>query len=367
MNQENPSAGDLPVGSETPGHPASQPDQAPDRLALLQQAFLLEQLALEGAGIKTASEMNKKITAAAERELHLNAKVANRARQELADQGYLERTKDGRKVTYGLTASGQAYLARLERPTLSGRTKRPGSVDETAISDELREAQKAYLLLQLLDAGDQPLPRGDANKIQRNLSVSLGLRPAVANHRRAKLAEQNYIRITRTGRGEQYSLTPDGLDYLTAGARHLEHASITLKGKTLNALVGAARESPFDRDRAAGPSTAAQPVPSSSELAEAVLAEFQELHREHHGRSGLVPIHEVRRRITDRFGPPAGRHDVLDQVILGLWRENRLGIEAISDLGHATKEQLNDGIPGHNGTLFYLEVPREQPVASESL
>src|SRR5262249_21253577 len=146
------------------------------------------------------------------------------------------------------------------------------------------------------------------------------------------LAEQGYIRITTAGRSEQYSLTPDGMDYLAAGARHLEHADFTLKGKTLNALVAAARESSFERERPAGGPVAEQAAPTQAELAQAVLDAFQELHRERHGRSGLVPIHEVRQEIVHRFGPAAGRHDVLDEVILGLWRQKRVGLEAISDL-----------------------------------
>jgi hypothetical protein len=76
-----------------------------------------------------------------------------------------------------------------------------------------------------------------------------------------------------------------------------------------------------------------------------------------------VPIHEVRQRIADRFGPAAARHDLLDDTILNLGRQNRLGLLAISDLGAADEQQLNDSIRGVNGTLFYLEVPREQPVA----
>ena len=168
------------------------------------------------------------------------------------------------------------------------------------------------------------------------------------------------------GRSEAYTLTPDGLDYLAGVTTHLKHATFKLKGNTLNALV-TARESSFERDRTTSPTVPERPIPSQTELAEAVLAEFQELRRERHGHSGLVPIHEVRQRIADRFGPAAGRHDVLDEVIRGLWRQQRLALEAISDLGDATEQQLNDSIPGISGTLFYLEAPREQPVASESL
>jgi hypothetical protein len=305
--------------------------------------------------------LNKKITAAARRELQLSNDVANRVRRELAEQHHLEVSRQGQTVLYALTEAGRSYLAGLERPALGTRTKRAAPVDEAGISDEVREAQRAYLLLQLLDADGQPLSKGEANRIPKTLALSLGLKPAVANYRRGKLAEQNYIRIATAGRSDQYSLTPDGLDYLAHAARHLEHAAITVKGKTLNALVAAARESSFERAQPFGPT--AHTVPSQAALAEAVLAEFRELRRERHARSGLVPIHEVRQRIADRFGPAASRHDVLDEVILDLWRRQQLGLEAISDLGDATAQQLDDSIQGVHGTLFYLEAPREQPVA----
>jgi hypothetical protein len=378
MDQGNLSQGEQPTESAPHVPPEARPDHAGastvtaserpgDRLALLQHAYLLEQLTAEGAGSKSAGELNKKITAAAKRELQLSPDVANRVRRELAEHHHLEVNRQGQTVRYALTEAGRSYLAGLERPTLKGRTNRAATVDEATISDEVREAQKAYLLLQLLDADGQPVSKGDANRIPRSLAVSLGLTPAVANYRRAKMAEQHYLRIAVSGRSEQYALTPDGLDYLAAGARQLGHASITLKGKTLNALVTAARESSFERGQPAGPTPAAQQAPSREELAAAVLAAFQELRRERHGRSGLVPIHEVRRRIADRFGAVASRHDVLDEVILGLWRQQRLGLEAISDLSDATAEQLDDSIAGVHGTLFYLEAAREQAVASEPL
>jgi DNA-binding PadR family transcriptional regulator len=343
--------------------PSAERPPATDRLLALQHAFLLEQLASTG-GSKLVGELNGKIPAAAKRELQLNKDTANMVRAELAKQHYLETTKNGQKVSYSLTEAGRAYLAGLERPRLVGRTKQPAPLDEATISDEVREAQKGYLLLQLLDADGQPLSRGDANRFKNGPYTSLGLKPAIANHRRAKLAEQGYIHIARTARAEEYTLTPDGLDYLASNTRHLQHAIFKVKGKTLNALVAAARESPFEHDRPGASPTAERPVPSPSELAEVVLAEFQDLWRERHGRSGLVPIHELRQRIAERLGPTAARHDILDEVILGLWRQQHLGLEAISDLGEVSEQQLNDSIQGVHGTLFYLEAPREQPVTS---
>jgi DNA-binding PadR family transcriptional regulator len=340
----------------------------PDRLALLQRAFLLEQLAAPGAGSATAGALNKKITVAAARALQLTAAVANGVRGELVAEGFLfSESKSGRKVLYAITEAGRHYLDGLERPTIAGRRQQPAMVDESDIPPELREGQKAFLLLQLLDNDGQPLARGDANRIRDALQKSLGLKPAIANHLRAKLAEQGYIQITVAGRSQEYVLTPDGLEYLAAGARHLEHADLTIKGKTLNALIAAARQSSFDREQSDETPLAKHAAPSQAELAQAVLSEFQDLRRERYGRSGLVPIHEVRQRLIDRFGPGAGRHDVLDEVILGLWRQQRLGLEAISDLAETTQQQLNDSIQGVHGTLFYLEMPSEQPVVSESL
>jgi DNA-binding PadR family transcriptional regulator len=330
---------------------------------LLPQAYLLEQLVSHGGTGETAAALNRRITKTAQRELGLTAKVANDLRATLAERGYLAATKERRAVRYALTESGRAYLASLERPTLSGRAKPATAMDEAAISDEIRKAQNAYLLLQLLDADGATLTKGEANHlIPGKLQTSLSLKPATANLRRAKLAERGYLRITKNGRSEVYSLTPDGLEYLAAGAQHLAHADFAVKGKTLNALVAAARELPFQGSQRTAPAAAAEAQPNKATLENAVLAEFEELRRERYGRSGLVPIHEVRQRISQRFGTAAGQHEVLDEVILGLWRQKRLGVEGISDLSLATPAQLNDAIPGVSGPLFYLEATREQPV-----
>jgi DNA-binding PadR family transcriptional regulator len=346
--------------------PVQQLETPSDRLTILQRAFLLEQLA-EGGVTRSRGELNQKIPAAAQRDLQLAPEVANRVRSELAEQGYLEVIRHGRTISYRLTDSGRTYLGGLERPMLKVRTNRATAVDESAITDEVREGQKAYLLLQLLDAKGRTLTRGEANKFPTDLTTSLGLSSAIGNYRRGKLAEQGYIRVSTTKRTEEHTLTDDGLDYLAANTKHLNHATFKVKGSTLNALVAAVRELSFDREQPIAPTAPARPAPGQAALAEAVLAEFEELRRERHSRSGLVPIHEVRQRIADRFGPAGARHDVLDQVILNLWREKRLGLEAISDLNEATEQQLIDGIPGTSGTLFYLEAPHGQPVTSESV
>jgi DNA-binding PadR family transcriptional regulator len=324
----------------------------------------LEQLASHCGTGETAAALNRRLSKTAQRELRLTAKAANDVRAALAGRGSLAATKEGRTVRYAITEAGRAYLASLERPVLPGRGKTVTTIDDTAVSDELREGQIAYLLLQLLNADGEPLARGEANGIiPQRLQKSLGLKPAAANLRRAKLAERGFLRIAKSGRSEMYSLTPDGLEYLASGAQHLGHADFVVKGETLNALVAAARELSFSGDQRTATPPTASALPDKVALENAVLAEFEDLRRERHGRSGLVPIHEVRQRIVERFGPAAGRHDTLDEVILGLWRQKRLGLEGISDLSLATPAQLNDAIPGVSGPLFYVEAPREQSVS----
>src|SRR5947209_1071570 len=167
-----------PQPAHTQGPAPVPPEPVPGRLALLQQAYLLEQLSREGSVPRSAGYLNKKIGSAARRELCLSADIANRIRRELAERGYLEQTNHGQQLTYRLTEAGEAYLKGLERPTLRGTAKQRAAVDEGTITDEIREAQKAYLLLQLLDSDGQELTRGDANRFKGTPAKSLGLNPA---------------------------------------------------------------------------------------------------------------------------------------------------------------------------------------------
>jgi hypothetical protein len=257
--------------------------------------------------------------------------------------------------------------SRTAKPAAPSFKPTPAPADEAMITEELREAQKAYLLLQLFDADNQTLTRGEANKfrdLRKSAKISLSFaKAAVPNYRRERLAEMGYLKVT-PGRTISYTLLPDGRDYLAACVRHLGHNDFkfTIKGKTLNALIAAASEPSFRTEPAPTKPISEQVIPDAAQLAEAVMAEFEDLCRERHGRSGLVPIHEVRQRITERFGAAAGRHDVLDEVILALWRDKRVGLEGISDLGSATEQQLNDSIPGVGNTIFYLEVPSGQSI-----
>jgi hypothetical protein len=342
-----------------------QQEPAQSAIEMQRRAFILGQLADNGVTTRSRGELNKKIPAAARRALQLTNEAADVIRRDLVEQKYLLASKDGRTLSFAITEAGRALLAGVEVPAFSRSTTPSIPANEETITEELREGQKAFLLLQLFGAKTQAISQADANRIPKSLVIRLGLKPNVANYRRAKLAAQGYLKITRVGRTQQYSLLPDGVDYLASGgAKHLDDVEIPVKGKTLNSLVTVAREFSFHCDQPGRMPAAVKPAPSAAELEKAVLAVFQELLRERHGRTGLVPIHEVRQSIAERFGPRAARHDVLDEAIKNLWRTQRIGLEGISDLSTATQKQLDDSIEGVHTTLFYLEVPRDQPVVS---
>lgn len=102
-----------------------------------------------------------------------------------------------------------------------------------------------------------------------------------------------------------------------------------------------------------------KPAASPEELRHAILESFEELLREEHGVTRLVPIHQVREAIRKRLGSTSARHDHFDEAVLSLWRKKRLGIVPITDPSRATPEQLRDSIPGEGDTLYYLEVAHE--------
>jgi hypothetical protein len=275
------------------------------------------------------------------------------------------------------------------------------------VDEKLLEHQKAFLLLQLLGADDRKLTLGNANKPLKREGKLLALTTQDANQLREKLAEEGYIQKTKTGRSIQYQLTDRGLALLLSLEQYPK--DFLVHGRAINALVNAAREQAvaWDASEPTGdlmrvqartqailedlqrgvmevfastrqklssayyprpaestlesPAEESRPMPVPDELPEKILAEFEELHRERHGHTGLVPIHEVRQRIADRFGPEAARHNVFDAQVQLLRQQQRIRMVPISDLRDATREQLNDSIPGVNETLFYLEPAHEQP------
>jgi hypothetical protein len=273
---------------------------------------------------------------------------------------------------------------------------------EASVSDKLLEHQKAFLLLQLLGADNRRLSRGAANKALKGpIAKGLALKPTTANEIRDSLAADGYLDKTRDRGTDHYRLTDRGLALVLA----LEHypAELLVTGRMVNELVTAVREQVtawqapqsitnlvrsladaevrfgrlqqqvgelFEETRATlsgdgSPRAAAAPPPAPpQDLAAAVAAEFEELLHERHGHRGRVPVHELRRRVAEKFGPEAARHDHFDPVVKQLRQQQRVRLVSIGDLRDATQEQLNDSIPGMNETFFYVEPAREQPALS---
>ena len=291
-------------------------------------------------------EANRKLTATLQRELQLTPATANQLRESLAREQYLHIHKKGRSLTYELTDAGREHLQRLD----------PYPPPPAPVAPEIQRYQIAHLLFQLFKTDGRTLARGEANKNRGPKELELSA-PA-ANELRKTLARQGAIEILRGSRSESYRLTPEG-EALLGTLQQYPESTFNLKGKHLNALLGLAVSAARQQDTSAPRSESAA---APADLSQAVYAAFEELRRESYSHTRLVPIHEIRRKIAENYGPQTARHDVLDEPIRELWRQGRVRMVALADLQRATPEQLNDSVPGVNETLFYLESAHEQPV-----
>jgi predicted transcriptional regulator len=346
-----------PSGGNASGvGPADDPRAGADSpRSACRHAFLLGQLAAQPAIPLSQAQANRKIPAAVRRDLEMPDLEANRVREALAAAGYLRMRRTGRSVTVELTDEGRQYLQSLPRYTPPGSGRSPVRPPADARMARWRES---YLLLQLLKAEHQTLPQREANQFDTLGRKYLELNAATARQLRRQFAAEGLLTVERDGRQERYTLTDRGRLHL--GALELyEAAEFRLKGDVLNRLLEAAREAAKQFE-----ATAAEPraSPPPARLTDAVWEAFQDLRREAHHRTGAVPIHEVRRHVRSTYGDEAARHDVLDEVILGLWRSGRIRLASLFDPGKATAEQLRDSIPGVGETLFYMEAAREPAV-----
>jgi hypothetical protein len=234
------------------------------------------------------------------------------------------------------------------------------------MSEQLAEHQKALLLLHLLVAKGRRMKKGDANrKLTGALKKNLALSITAANQLRETLVGEKFIKksLEKIGsrKAEYYELTDRGLALL-GSLEQYPPGIFRIKGSELNALISAVREQREtwqEADKEARPTTTVSGhLPSN--LAETILAEFTYLRKERFGHTGLVPICEVRKRIAEKYGSDAARHDVFDPHVHLLRQQHRIRMVPISDLRDASEQQLNDSIPGVNETLFYLEPAHAQ-------
>ncbi|MCS6849792.1 MAG: hypothetical protein NZ700_01320, partial [Gemmataceae bacterium] len=86
-----------------------------DKLVEYQKAFLLLQLLAADQRQLSQGAANQALKGPARKLLALDPTTANRLRDALAVEGYLERTRVGRAVAYKLTARGVGLLLRLEQ------------------------------------------------------------------------------------------------------------------------------------------------------------------------------------------------------------------------------------------------------------
>ena len=233
------------------------------------------------------------------------------------------------------------------------------------MNDKLAEHRKALLLLHLLLAPGRKMRKAEANRrLTSAQQKKLDMKVTAANQVREELARDGFLDKTheKTGRAaaDYYRLTDRGFALLGTLEQY-PTLDVRMKGKVFNELIVVVRAEAHSWQ---GPAATAAPEPPlpPERLAEGILAEFEELRRERFGHTGLVPIHEVRRRVAGKYGPEAARHDVFDAQVQQLRQQRRVRLVPISDLRDATPEQLNDAIPGVNETLFYLEPVREQLV-----
>ncbi len=323
-----------------------------DTLKLRRRAMLLHHLRdVPQRGLRKG-DANKRISAAAAKELGLTTAVANQAREELVDSGEIHSEKVGRTTLYVLTDAGKSLLQNLSEYLPPPRCNPPRGKVNLAENGKVKREREVYLLLQLLKVTGYAISGATANTFNDGYARDgLELNAATAWHIRGDLATRGLINITLRGRSEIYKLTNDGLLFLGNAAFPAER-TFHLPGAALNALVEAAR-SVAKQFGEIEPASIAPPQPAQLELA--IIAALEELLRERHAQTGMVPIHEIREQIRREFGEVAARHELFDESLHRLRRGDEVILSPITDLSRASHEQLQASIPGLGETLFYAE------------
>jgi hypothetical protein len=229
-------------------------------------------------------------------------------------------------------------------------------------NEQVRHRRTLSLLLAVLKAPSQRLPAALAAALAKKLP-NLDLNTATVRQLLADLGAEGLLACSGTGRLLEYSMTHAGLASL-ANAEFPPDFSVTLMGQAFNAVLEAAR---LVGKQFGGHGGQAHPEPSRllapTDLERAVTGAFEELLRERHGATGMVPVHEVRAEVRRRHGDQAARHDTFDPAVLRLRQAGALRLVPITDLSRATADQLQASLPGVGETLFFLEAAHE-PVAS---
>ena len=255
-------------------------------------------------------------------------------------------------ASYRLTEKGRQHI-------------RPARPD---IPDEQLQAQEAFILLQVFRAKERKLTRSDLNaKLKTRaamgqLEFDVKEAPATVDYHLAALVEKGCLDEQKRGVSVSYRLDPEQGARELASARQHDGVSFTLNGETLNALLAAARQSNPTRSRLEEsplvdePADSA-PAPISRPLGPHDITKYvAQLRSDKFAGKDLIPIHEVRRLVAEHHGDEAASHPAFDPLIKRMRGEGQLELIAISDNRGATREQLDNSIPGMNETIFYIVV-----------
>ncbi len=263
------------------------------------------------------------------------------------DSGDLAVQVTGDGISYTLTPVGSERLKslRTDYPVLP-----PTGGLNAKTQERIRQAQIAFILLKLSEAPHRTQTATEALAVP----FPKGFKPsnATAWLVRSELANQGYLTPSWTGEVGIYTLTPAGMRHL-AGLPFDAFDKLEIKGSALTELLATARSGASANLPSVTPSPTVPPT--AAELEAAVMEIFHGLLRERHANIRMVPIHEVRAAVAERYGAAPASHAVFDEALHDLRRAKRVRLIAIDDRSRATKQHLESSIEASVGTLFYME------------
>ncbi|MDB5306092.1 MAG: hypothetical protein JWO38_294 [Gemmataceae bacterium] len=333
--------------------PAKGGDSPPadDRMRGAREVYVLDALA------RAADQTMSKADVAAFRNQHclgLNPGTTRAVLSELALRGDISVHRTADSESYSLTHIGTEFLGRLrgEYPILP-----PAGKPTAAPNESVRLGREAFLLLKLLQSAKYTCWESDA--ALGSYPKPLKLNHATAWRARGELAAAGYIVTHWDGKEGSYTLTASGKRRL-ASLPFDELGEVKIKGSALTELLAAAREETNPTPRETPTPTepqAPRAALTDAQLETAVMDIFHELLGGQYANLHMVPIHEIRKAVAERFGPDAASHAVFNDRMLALRRAKQVRLISIDDRSRATPEQLRDSVFAVGETFFYVEKP----------
>ncbi|WP_422930237.1 hypothetical protein [Singulisphaera sp. PoT] len=307
----------------------------------------------------TAAELKKKLGIGTKK--GTDPAEANQTLASLIEQGFL-------------AISGGAQDAPHPRPNAAYRLTREGIAHlrpaRPDFSDELLQAQEAFILLQVFRAKEQKLTRSDLNgKLKSRAAVGqlefdVKAAPETIDYHLAELVDKQCLTVLKRGVSISFELNPEKGAAALASSKQHEAVSFTLTGETLNALLTTARQSKVLHVAAVSAESGELPTVDMDNLetppktlSPLEISKFlDQLRTGKYAGKDLIPIHELRQLVGSNLGEALATHAVFDRIVKEMRSDGQLEVIAISDNRDATQEQLDDSIPGMNETLFYIVV-----------